>query len=223
MAPSKPPRKNANATPLGRPRTGPPKFQHLPLAQARKLKKDWVEKKKIKSAYKAEKRRAGNGVVASAEVATGEGRNNEEVHGDIAEQKSGVDDESGDDDKEHISPPRKQPPVSKLPPKEPHPAWRKPHNPSSSSKHPSPNVATKDQDAEREKRIQLRNLTREAYSQDSLHNYKSDPLGRRRKHQQDTNSGGKGGREQGRGRGQPDMKKRMGVLLARLQMDAGKQ
>jgi len=65
-------------------------------------------------------------------------------------------------------------------------------------------------------------LTREAYSKDSLHNFKSDPLGRRRKQGGDGNNE-KRGIQQGKGRGQPDMKKRMGVLLAKLQLDAAKR
>ncbi|KZT26260.1 hypothetical protein NEOLEDRAFT_1177678 [Neolentinus lepideus HHB14362 ss-1] len=38
-------------------RKGPPTFQHLPTDQAKKLKKRWVETQKIKSKWKAEKRK----------------------------------------------------------------------------------------------------------------------------------------------------------------------
>ncbi|PFH52413.1 hypothetical protein AMATHDRAFT_140250 [Amanita thiersii Skay4041] len=37
----------------------PPSFQHYPVDRARKLKRTWVETAKIKSKWKAEKRRAG--------------------------------------------------------------------------------------------------------------------------------------------------------------------
>lgn len=69
----------------------------------------------------------------------------------------------------------------------------------------------------------LRDLTREAYSRSSLHTYKSDPLHR-----------GRGGgyqrahgvatvnppiREVGRGRGQPNMKLRMGAMLEKIKRE----
>ncbi|KAJ7273576.1 hypothetical protein B0H12DRAFT_499211 [Mycena haematopus] len=55
----------------------------------------------------------------------------------------------------------------------------------------------------------LRDRAREAYSQASLHTYRSDPFGKRPR-------GGKAGTK---GRGQPNMKMRMGVLLETIKRD----
>jgi len=54
----------------------------------------------------------------------------------------------------------------------------------------------------------LRELTKKAYASSSLHNYKSDPLHRRR-------AGGRGPR---RG-GQPNMKLRMNAMLEKIKQD----
>ncbi|KAF9792132.1 hypothetical protein BJ322DRAFT_15862 [Thelephora terrestris] len=40
-------------------RKGPPKFQHLPKARAKQLKSAWIQTRKIKSKWRAEKRREG--------------------------------------------------------------------------------------------------------------------------------------------------------------------
>lgn len=60
----------------------------------------------------------------------------------------------------------------------------------------------------------LRELSRKAYSRESLHTYKSDPLhrgkGRPALHQ---------GGTKGTGRGQPDMRLRMNVLLEKIKRD----
>ncbi|KAJ6455716.1 hypothetical protein C8R45DRAFT_585450 [Mycena sanguinolenta] len=55
----------------------------------------------------------------------------------------------------------------------------------------------------------LRDRAREAYSQASLHTYRSDPFGK----------GPRGGKAGTRGRGQPNMKLRMGVLLETIKRD----
>ncbi|KAF9519939.1 hypothetical protein BS47DRAFT_1009349 [Hydnum rufescens UP504] len=77
-------------------------------------------------------------------------------------------------------------------------------------------------DAEQEEKStepSLRELMQDAYSRSSLHTFKSDPLHRRHKGEGTSN-----GRERGvglnaagrTGRGQPDMRKRMGALLAQI-------
>ncbi|PSR74120.1 hypothetical protein PHLCEN_2v10076 [Hermanssonia centrifuga] len=43
----------------GTKRKKPPTFQHLPINRAKKLKQSWVESQKIKSKWKAEKRKEG--------------------------------------------------------------------------------------------------------------------------------------------------------------------
>ncbi|KZO95155.1 hypothetical protein CALVIDRAFT_528248 [Calocera viscosa TUFC12733] len=61
-----------------RKRKGPPKFQHLPHATAKKLKLQWVEKKKLQSQYfgKGQKRKAAASAPAE-EKADGEGEGEE--------------------------------------------------------------------------------------------------------------------------------------------------
>jgi len=214
----------------GKPRKGPPKFQHLPLAQARKLKKAWVDAKKIKTAYKAEKRKGtGASLPSKMPVDAADGDEYERGDGiDAAEEDRNVEKEAASedelDDAHAQKSPRKQSssPPSPPPSRTPHPFRRKSLKQSPSTSNSKPNPKSAEEETEREQRIQLRNLTREAYSKDTLHNFKSDPLGRRRKQGGD-GYGGKRGDQQGQGRGQPDMKKRMDVLLAKLQMDAAKR
>lgn len=78
--------------------------------------------------------------------------------------------------------------------------------------------------------VSLRELTRQAYSRETLHNFKADPL---KKNRSNGDRGGRvgpmgRGRGQGRGRGdgrqttgrgQPDMKLRMNAMLARIKQD----
>lgn len=71
-------------------------------------------------------------------------------------------------------------------------------------------------EAEAQEKQRLRDLTRRAYSRESLHTFKSDPLNRRREHRKD------GGRTGSTGRGQPNMKLRMNALLEKIKMDVGK-
>jgi hypothetical protein len=70
----------------------------------------------------------------------------------------------------------------------------------------------------------LRDLAREAYSRSSLHQYKSDPLHRRRGaihgntrgHHPDLKARGRG---HGQGRGKPDMRLRMAAMLGKIKRD----
>jgi len=61
----------------------------------------------------------------------------------------------------------------------------------------------------------LRELTKKAYASSSLHNYKSDPLHRRRGESSAQRGGRGGGRGRGRG-GQPNMKLRMNAMLEKI-------
>lgn len=87
-----------------------------------------------------------------------------------------------------------------------------------------------DSDSEEQSQPSLRDLKREAYSRTSLHTYKSDPLHKRvsrgggRGGHSDRGRGGRGGRGRGplpssRGRGQPDMRLRMNVMLEKIKRD----
>lgn len=74
-----------------------------------------------------------------------------------------------------------------------------------------------------DKAARARELLREAYSPANLHTFKSDPLHKRgpRTGQRGQGRGGttmgKVGLGGARGRGQPDMRKRMGALLAQIE------
>jgi hypothetical protein len=63
--------------------------------------------------------------------------------------------------------------------------------------------------------VPLRELFRKAYSRESLHTYKSDPLHRGGKGRPAQHRGGK----KGTGRGQPDMRLRMNALLEKIKRD----
>ncbi|KAF8309830.1 hypothetical protein DL93DRAFT_2099797 [Clavulina sp. PMI_390] len=72
----------------------------------------------------------------------------------------------------------------------------------------------------------IRELVKEAYSPSSLHTFKSDPLKKRGNRDASSTSnrgrgGGRGGRGGTTGRGQPDMRKRMGALLAQIEANTG--
>lgn len=78
-----------------------------------------------------------------------------------------------------------------------------------------------------EEKERIRSLFKDAYSPSSLHTHKSDPLRKRRNesnHHGNTSGRGRGG-TRGRGsgitRGQPDMRKRMGALLAQIESKTG--
>jgi hypothetical protein len=179
-----------------RTKKNPPTFQHLPASRAKKLKKTWVDTKKIKSKWKAEKRKEG--------LVGGSTSIEERQSGDIREEGSSdnSNEEVDDGHGEHI------PTLSKRPPTRP------PRKDSRTEHIP-----------EAQKEDSLRNMTREAYSQSSLHTYKSDPLRRSRGSGggsqrgcgvRGTNSSARG---VGRGRGQPNMKLRMGAMLEKIKRD----
>jgi hypothetical protein len=95
------------------------------------------------------------------------------------------------------------------------PSGRREETPSRERKVKSEELGNKtrhDSKEMRERREKVRDLTRAAYARESLHTFKADPLGRH------PNRGRHG---QGKGRGQPNMKLRMGALLEKIKMDAG--
>ncbi|KIK94297.1 hypothetical protein PAXRUDRAFT_143177 [Paxillus rubicundulus Ve08.2h10] len=61
----------------------PPTFQHLPKDRAKKLKKSWIENKRVKSQWKAQKRREG---LMKQPISPGEGSPDQESE----ETKSGL-------------------------------------------------------------------------------------------------------------------------------------
>ncbi|KAJ6547422.1 hypothetical protein B0H19DRAFT_953399 [Mycena capillaripes] len=160
-------------------RTRPPSFQHFPINRAAKLKQAWVQNVKMKSKWKAEKRKAGIAVPCPAE----------------GEEDTGADDLESD--------------------KEPEPSVRAPTPP---TRPPPPTKRIREHrpradppEAESSNAPSLRDRAREAYSRASLHTYRSDPFGKRQQ---------RGGKADGaKGRGQPNMKMRMDVLLETIKRD----
>ncbi|KAE9400747.1 hypothetical protein BT96DRAFT_956740 [Gymnopus androsaceus JB14] len=146
----------------------PPTFNHYPVARAKSLKKSWVEKTKIKSKWKAERRKLGL-----------PSRSLPETNDEVPEDEEAA--------------------VEEEPSPKPHPKATHPDTPSTSTSQPKEHVTP-----------DLRELTRKAYSRETLHTYKSDPLNQRR-----GTSRGRGTR----GRGQPNMKLRMGAMLEKIKRD----
>ncbi|KAJ7219144.1 hypothetical protein GGX14DRAFT_590271, partial [Mycena pura] len=152
-------------------RKRPPTFQHFPAERARKLKQGWVQNAKLKSKWKAEKRRLAATQAVPVEESEGAHGDDIEVEGNQLET------------------------TTERPPTPPHPPKKRP-------RHSQPNSV----EAESSNAPTLRDRARDAYSRASLHTYKSDPLGKRQR----------GGKPGATGRGQPDMKKRMNVLIEQI-------
>jgi len=190
----------------GTKRKRPPTFQHLPINRAKKLKQVWVQNTKIKSKWKAEKRKQGSdGVLSSVVGPALEEEKNDGVQALIETAGRAVDQTA---DTEVII------------------------MPSESIMHPSRvkpdqydvQISRKDIRQNKESTGQtipnLRDLTREAYSRSSLHTYRSDPLNRRGGRGREQEKGrGRGRHSQGERRGQPNMKLRMGAILEKIKQD----
>ncbi|KAF8610220.1 hypothetical protein BDV93DRAFT_10555 [Ceratobasidium sp. AG-I] len=193
-----------------------------PCRAARKLKKDWLATQKIKASYRAEKRRLGLGNTTALTSSTSEDN-------DVEIQGSAADGQPPDDAPSDIASGR--PSLGDDQSSRPHPiaettesiqsgggsstARPKRKEKKDVSSQPVPASATPS----------LRAMAREAYSPASLHTHKSNPLHRRqqgkdyaRRRVEAAGRGAgptRGGSAKG-GRGQPDMAKRMGVLLEKI-------
>ncbi|KDR81775.1 hypothetical protein GALMADRAFT_90086 [Galerina marginata CBS 339.88] len=208
----------------GTKRKKPPTFQHLPINRAKILKKAWVEKAKIKSKWKAQKRKEGLASnfklelpdYSEAEDIRNEGHETDHSEG-VGEETEGV--------------PRPPSPESEPPRPHLHPsrAHIHPELPVKRTEKPNakPEIRPKkkprisqEESKEPAQQSSVRDLAREAYSRSTLHTYKSDPL---KKRQSGSSRGGKGGNiargQPQTGRGQPNMKLRMNAMLAKIKQD----
>lgn len=198
---------------------------------AKKLKKAWVETAKIKSKWKAQKRREGivslrSGISTQADEGEPRGNGDEDDgrsekfdHSDSDPMSQASLDRltgtpSGDeaDDAESDSPKLSSPPTRS--PKLQPPNKQKRDNkkrPLPHNKNNSTTSATTLDD-----KPSVRDLFQKAYSKSSLHTYKSDPLRRGRNHQDRGRRGSSRGAAPTRGRGQPNMKLRMNAMLAKI-------
>ncbi|KIM49412.1 hypothetical protein M413DRAFT_6464 [Hebeloma cylindrosporum] len=205
----------------GTKRKKPPTFQHLPVHRAKTLKKAWVEKTKIKSKWKAQKRKEGLDSAAKLDLP---------VYDEVEENNDKADEASGEGS--GTSPqPQPQAPRAQASHLHPSRAHIHPGIPVRKTVKTASDALTNSEEKPRKKRKlskaegdeaaateppSVRDLMKEAYSRSTLHTFKADPLKRHRQ-----NSSGRGG---GRarpevGRGQPNMKLRMNAMLAKIKQD----
>ena len=207
-------------------------FQYLILLTARKLRDEWITKQKIKNAYRAQKRRGGPPLnSALPKVSQSQDSGDHNSGDDSGGDEGAKEDEVARAFSQSASPPP-NPRSLQLSERQRHTLTSRTNASSSSSHsvHPaSLNCKTTQETASAtrfhdDKVARARELLREAYSPASLHTFKSEPL-----HKRDPRNA-QGGRARGRGRGvgrggpgrttgrgQPDMRKRMGALLAQIE------
>ncbi|KAI0647107.1 hypothetical protein C8Q79DRAFT_925732 [Trametes meyenii] len=205
-------------------RKKPPTFQHLPADRAKKLKRSWVEVQKIKSKWKAQKRKEGLiaprsqleqiGGAAEGEREQSDNEENEEVMpASRAKSTTGGNskEDRGDEKSEDES-------------ADEAPSTSKP-SPGHHGRFHLQRQRTSAQE-KKEEQPSWRELQRMAYSKSSLHNHKSRPLNNR--HKGPASAGGLNdgrgssshrGALRGRGRGQPDMGLRMKAMLEKIKQD----
>ncbi|KAF9246262.1 hypothetical protein BU15DRAFT_70369 [Melanogaster broomeanus] len=174
----------------------PPTFQYLPKNRAKKLKKSWIENKKLKSKWKAQKRKEG---LLRESAPRSEGNPGQ----DYEETKSGSD--SDTPSQSHSDYPEDDLATSERTLAAP----QKEHSAA------TPSNAQKT----------FREQKRQAYSPGSRHTPKVDPLDRNKASASRGIShrtrGGRGGgfADRGRNKGQPNMKLRMNIMLEKIQRD----
>ncbi|KAJ8597994.1 hypothetical protein M405DRAFT_855269 [Rhizopogon salebrosus TDB-379] len=182
----------------------PPTFGHLPVNRARKLKKSWVESKKIKSQWKAQKKR--EGLVHRR----GEAHSDDDAPPAHEEQRNDIDEEKSDSARASHSPSKDHGTFSGT-------------RPLKAFEHKQRQA----QNAPEDGKVSLRELTRQAYSRNSLHTYKANHKrldtkpSRGGSSQRGTIGRGRGGFSGDRGheKGQPNMKFRMTAMLEKIKRD----
>ncbi|KAF8959088.1 hypothetical protein BDZ97DRAFT_1839815 [Flammula alnicola] len=219
----------------GTKRKKPPTFQHLPVHRAKTLKKAWVEKTKIKSKWKAQKRKEGLASSSRLEMPVYADEQRHDSGNKPKDDKDGS--ESDEEDYEaaqetlprtakqtNAQAPHMHPSRAHIHPDVPVKRLASPKREVHDSR-PTKKQKTSEEEAEPADPVSLRELTREAYSRSTLHTYRADPL---KKHKFTSERGGRGGgRGRGRGRGgrpetgrgQPNMKLRMNAMLAKIKQD----
>ncbi|KLO13515.1 hypothetical protein SCHPADRAFT_940307 [Schizopora paradoxa] len=225
----------------------PPTFQHLPRDRAAKLKKDWIEKAKVKKEWKIQKRR-GDVVVAPMQRELPPHQTMVDAGSDeVAEKVDGGRDQPEDEShgltasKELKSAPRNFGANGSKGKRRDSKGKGKVVRPSSESKDSKPrqdkpprksleerlrmDSEKKDTEAAasaaiEESKPSLRELTRTAYSPASLHHVKSNQRNRH-KQAQDTNySRGRDQTSSGQRKGgQPNMALRMEAMLEKIKRD----
>jgi len=212
----------------------PPTFQHLPRDRAAKLKKEWIEKAKVRSKWNSQKRRED---VASTSMrrdapphqgkeATGFREGGDETvedndHSDEEFQGFSVE-EGGEKGPERSGPKTSrgkerggEGKVRFAPKSGPSlPSRDRDRRQFKERSHLESEKGTTDADArDSEPKPSLRDLTRAAYSPASLHNVKSS-----QRHRNKSWDRGQGAPDQRKG-GQPNMRLRMEAMLERIKKD----
>jgi len=180
------------------------------------LKKAWVEKTKIKSRWKAQKGKEGLATSSKLDLPVYDEKKNHDVEDNFGS------------DNDHVQPsvlPTEISGQQPYPHLHPSRAHIHPELPVKHSKARIPDaVPTKTQKVSKEdsqavERPSLRELKREAYSQSALHTFKSDPLKKRDQGKRGGGSRGRGSKFIEKGRGQPNMKLRMNVMLEKIKQN----
>jgi hypothetical protein len=173
------------------------------------LKKAWVEKTKIKSKWKAQKKKEGLATSSKLDLP---------VY-DEKERDPEVEDNSrsdSDDVRLSVLPTEipEEVPCLHLHPSRAHihPELSVKHSKSRVSDAPPTKKQRVSKDSQAVESPSLRELKREAYSQSALHTFKFDPLKKR----DQGNRGGGSSEFIEKGRGQPNMKLRMNVMLEKI-------
>jgi hypothetical protein len=208
----------------------PPPHPHLLTLRslpARKLKKEWVERAKIRSRWKAQKRREGIVSLRSGKFPQeGEDQRQERdghdtgsegsVHSDSdsasAEQPGTAFGGPPDSDSNKLSP-------QSPPPRSPGTRQKKLGKQRQRPRRDNAPIRDATTGSNDEKKSSVRDLFQKAYSKSSLHTYKSDPFkrGQNSHHNRGRGSSNKTrGGAPSRGRGQPNMKLRMNAMLAKI-------
>ena len=192
---------------------------------AKTLKKAWVEKTKIKSKWKAQKRKEGLDSTAKLDLPVYDEVEESSVRSRLATNDK-PDETSGEDlgASPQLQAPRTQ--ASHLHPSRAH------IHPGVPVRKTAPNTTTNSEEKPSKKRKlskaeggevaateppSVRDLMKEAYSRSTLHTFKADPL--KRHGQNASRRGGRGGGRPELGRGQPNMKLRMNAMLAKIKQD----
>ncbi|KAL5489823.1 hypothetical protein ACEPAI_4655 [Sanghuangporus weigelae] len=186
-------------------RKNPPTFSHLPRNRAQKVKKSWIEKKKLQIRWRAQKRKEGLGLLHVG-GSLDEPRDEIEIHRTQKRKVSGddeTDSESGASSSHSVADThdRDDPAIDEEIGSERPPLRRKkarttvpqvdkpqPSKESARSKGKQPaRSLSKDADKPKSKQPKddsdqpsLRELSRRAYAPASLHSFKADPLQRRK-------------------------------------------
>ncbi|KAG9126376.1 hypothetical protein FRC07_003682 [Ceratobasidium sp. 392] len=200
-------------------------------SSSRQLKKEWLATQKIKAAYRAEKRRLGLKKIAPL-------AEDDAQDGSPVENASAAEAQSPD---EHLSEHNPSDQSSIGGDYDSHPIMKHAETIRGREETDTARLKGKRKNKGKEKEKEaastqptpasssLREMAREAYSPASLHTHKSNPLhrrqsgkdyARRRVETASTREGRTGPNGRGRGGGQPDMAKRMGVLLEKIKRAA---